>query len=209
MRFTLRRPDLGRALSGTGQAIERAVTAGMREVTAGLTESLRRDVVTAGLGARLARSWRGTTYPEAGSSLEAAAFVWSRAPKIVDAFDRGAVIRARRGLFLAIPTAAAGPTGRTMTGRSARITPAGFERRTGLVLRFVPRRGRPSLLVAENARINARGRAAPNKRKTGQASVVVFLLVPQVSLRKRLDLDRAARLWAMRVPALVARHWAR
>lgn len=50
---------------------------------------------------------KGKTFPEVGESAEAAAYVWSRAPKIVDAFDRGVVIRSARGLFLAIPTPAA------------------------------------------------------------------------------------------------------
>ena len=40
---------------------------------------------------------------EVGESAEATACVWSRAPKIVDVFDRGVVIRSARGLFLAIP----------------------------------------------------------------------------------------------------------
>ena len=207
MRLTIQMPDLGKALAGTEQAIESAVTSGMRDATTGLKEALRQDVVSSGLGERLSRTWRGKTYPETGSSMEAAAFVWSKAPKLIDAFDRGVVIRSKNGFWLAIPTAAAGSTGVGANGRSARITPGGWERRTGMRLRFVYRRGQPSLLVADNARINTKGRAAPNRRKTGQATAVIFLLVPQVSLRKRLDIDAAARAWAGRVPSLIARHW--
>jgi hypothetical protein len=147
-----------------------------------------------------------------GESAEAAAYVWSRAPKIVDAFDRGVVIRSARGLFLAIPTAAAGKSGRSAAGSRERITPEGWQRRTGLKLRFVYRRGRPSLLVADDARINTRGLAARNRRKTGKsqtslASVIVFILVPQVALKKRLDVESAAKRQAARVPSLIARHW--
>lgn len=207
MRLTIQMPDLGKALAGAEQVIESAVTSGMRDATTGLKEALRQDVVSSGLGERLSRTWRGKTYPETGSSLEAAAFVWSKAPKLIDAFDRGVVIRSKNGFWLAIPTAAAGSTGVGANGRSARITPGGWERRTGMRLRFVYRRGQPSLLVADNARINTKGRAAPNRRKTGQATAVIFLLVPQVSLRKRLDIDAAARTWAGRVPSLIARHW--
>jgi hypothetical protein len=87
MRFTLQRPDLGKVLAGTEKGIERAVTSGMRQASEGLKASLREDVVSAGLGERLARTWRGTTYPQATDSLEAAAFVWSRAPKLIDAFE--------------------------------------------------------------------------------------------------------------------------
>lgn len=207
MRLTIQMPDLGKALAGTEQAIESAVTSGMRDATTGLKEALRQDVISSGLGERLSRTWRGKTYPETGSSMEAAAFVWSKAPKLIDAFDRGVVIRSKDGFWLAIPTAAAGSTGVGANGRSVRITPGGWERRTGMRLRFVYRRGQPSLLVADNARINTKGRAAPNRRKTGQATAVIFLLVPQVSLRKRLDIDAAARTWAGRVPSLIARHW--
>jgi hypothetical protein len=206
VRFTIQRPDLGKALAETEKDIERAVTSGMRDAADGLKQDLREDVVAAGLGERLSRTWRGKTFPEVGESAEAAAYVWSRAPKIVDAFDRGVVIRSARGLFLAIPTTAAGKSGRSAVGSRENITPEGWQRRTGLKLRFVYRRGRPSLLVAD-ARINTRGLAARNRRKIGQASVIVFILVPQVALKKRLDVESAAKRQAARVPSLIARHW--
>lgn len=207
MRFTIHRPDLRKTLAGTEKEIERAVTAGMRDAADRLKQDLREDVVAAGLGERLSRTWRGKTFPEVGESAEAAAYVWSRAPKIVDAFDRGVVIRSARGLFLAIPTAVAGKSGRSAAGSREKITPEGWQRRTGLTLRFVYRRGRPSLLVADDARINTRGLAARNRRKTGQASAIVFILVPQVVLKERLDVESAAKRQAARVPSLIARHW--
>ena len=117
------------------------------------------------------------------------------------------MIRSSRGLFLAIPTAAAGKSGQSAVASREKITPEGWQRRTGLKLRFVYRRGRPSLLVADDARINTRGLAARNRRKTGQASVIVFILVPQVALKKRLDVESAAKRQSARVPSLIARHW--
>lgn len=207
MRFTIQRPDLGKALAGTEKAIERAVTSGMHDAADALKGELREQIVSAGLGDRLARTWRGKVFPETGDSMEAAAFVWSRAPKLIDAFDRGVTIRSARGLFLAIPTPAAGAVGRGATGKRERITPAGWERRTGMKLRFVYRRGRPSLLVADSARVTSRGLAARNRRKSGDATVVVFILVPQVSLRKRLDVESPAKKQAARVPGFIARHW--
>lgn len=207
MRFTIQRPDLGKALAGTEKAIERAVTSGMRNAADALKGELREQIVSAGLGDRLARTWRGKVFPETGDSMEAAAFVWSRAPKLIDAFDRGVTIRSARGLFLTIPTPAAGAVGRGATGKRERITPAGWERRTGMKLRFVYRRGRPSLLVADSARVTSRGLAARNRRKSGDAIVVVFILVPQVSLRKRLDVESPAKKQAARVPGFIARHW--
>ncbi|MBX6330142.1 MAG: hypothetical protein IRY89_16425, partial [Pseudolabrys sp.] len=197
MRFTLQISDIARDLAGAEGDIARSVTRAMREATEGLKSDLRADVVGAGLGQRLANTWRGRTFPESGASIEAAAFVWSKAPNIVDAFDRGVTIRSSRGFWLAIPTPAAGKTGLTATGARKRITPGGFERRTGMKLRFVYRRGRPSLLVVDNARLSKSGLARPNigrtrsgatfTRLSGRSTVVVFILVPQVTLRKRLD----------------------
>jgi hypothetical protein len=189
----------------------------MREVTDGLKGELRADVTDAGLGQRLANTWRGRTYPEGAFSLESASFVWSKAPNIVDAFDRGVTIRSQRGFWLAIPAAAAGVKGISATSAMKRITPGGWERRTGVRLRFIYRRGRPSLLVADNARLSKKGLARPNIGRTragaqftrlkGRSTVVVFILVPQVTLRKRLDIVSIAQRWADRVPGTIASRW--
>ena len=152
----------------------------------------------------------GQPLPAIGESISAALLVFSRAAEITDVFDRGVLIRSRHGLWLAIPTAEAGTRG---VGR-ARITPGGWERRTGMRLRFVLRRGRPSLLVADDARVNARGLAAAKRGRrrrdgmlTGAETVVIFILVPQVRLRKRLDLDRDASAAAAALPSAILAAW--
>jgi hypothetical protein len=126
--------------------------------------------------------------------------VWSKAPAIIGAHDAGTLIRTKNGFWLAIPTPAAGkaPGGR-------RITPASWERKTGMRLRFVYRRSGPSLLVADSVRLNTRGQAAVSRSKTGrgQVTVPIFLLVPQVKLPKRLDLARDAERAHEAVPGLV------
>ncbi len=217
MRFTIKTDDLAKGLAETEVEAARSVTSAMREVTEGLKSDLRADVVDSGLGQHLANTWRGKTYPESGVSLEAASFVWSRAPNIVDAFDRGVTIRSNKGFWLAIPTPAAGVKGINATGVMKRITPGGWERRTGMRLRFVYRRGQPSLLVADHARLSKKGLARPNigrtragntyTRLSGRATVVVFLLVPQVTLKKRLDIQSAAQRWGDRVGGVIASHW--
>jgi hypothetical protein len=42
-------------------------------------------------------------------------------------------------------------------------------------------------------------------RRSGQGAttVVMFVLVPQVKLRKRLDVERAAEHWSAQLPALI------
>ncbi|MFO1050491.1 MAG: DUF6441 family protein [Geminicoccaceae bacterium] len=163
----------------------------------------RGQIVGAGLGARLANSIRSEVFPKAGESLNAAAVVWSKAPVIVGAHDAGPLIRSRNGLWLAIPTPAAG---KALGGR--RITPAAWERKTGLRLRFVYHRVGPSLLVAEG-RLNSKGQAVASRSKTGRglATAPIFLLVPQVKLPKRLDLARDAERAHDAVPGLIVTNW--
>ena len=136
-------PDLVAMMAAEIAAGERAVTAAVREAGSGLKLGWRGQIAGAGLGARLANSIRSEAFPKAGASLNAAVLVWSKAPVIIEAHDVGPLIRAKNGLWLAIPTPAAG---RALGGR--RITPAGWERKTGLRLRFIYRRVGASLLVS-------------------------------------------------------------
>jgi hypothetical protein len=199
-------PDIAAMMQAEVLAGERAVTAAMRQAGSDLKADWRGQITGAGLGQRLARSIRNKTYPERGESLGAAAFIWSKAPKIIRAHDRGMLIRSKRGLYLAIPTEAAGK------GRGgARLTPGEWEQRRGMRLRFIYRRNGPSLLVTEKARINTRGTAVASRAKTGRGQVTapIFLLVPQVKLRKRLDLARDAERVANSVPGLIVVKWLR
>jgi hypothetical protein len=196
-------PDLVAAMAAEVKAGEKAVTAAMREAGTGLKSAWRLQITGAGLGTRLANSIRLATYPKGGESLNAAALVWSKAPVIVGAHDTGPLIRSRNGFWLAIPTPAAGKS-----RRGGRITPGEWERRSGLRLRFVYRRRGPSLLVAEG-RLNSKGRAVASRSKTGRelTTVPIFFLVPQVRLRKRLDLDRDGERALDSVPGLIVAKW--
>jgi hypothetical protein len=66
--------------------IESAVSSGTREAGRGLRTELRRQVTNAGLGQRLANSWRDKHYPN--QKLDAASLVYTKAPQIVRAFDK-------------------------------------------------------------------------------------------------------------------------
>jgi hypothetical protein len=196
--------DLERELVAEVKGAERAVTAAIRLAGAGVKAGWRAQIAGAGLGERLGRTIRDQYYPKGGTSISAAALVYSRASHIVGAHADGAVVRSKDGFWLSIPTEAAGKG-----ARGGRITPGEWERRTGIRLRFIYRRGRPSLLVADQARINKGGLAKASRSKTGrgQVSAVIFLLVPQVRLTKRLDLDAVTQEWRDRLPALVVQNW--
>src|ERR687892_1322016 len=190
------------------RGIERAVANGTRDAGRGLRTELRRQVASAGLGQRLANSWRDKHY--LNQKLDAASLVYTKAPQIIRAFDEGAVIRSRRGRFLAIPTESAPRKG--TDGR--RIKPSTFPEHRFGPLRFVPRPSGPSLLVVDGVRASfsrktgeLRGfrRATDRARQRGDGltTVVMFLLVPQVKLRKRLDVAQAAERWSTQLPALI------
>ena len=197
------KPDLIAVMAAEIKAGEQAVSAAMREAGKDLKSAWRGQITKSGLGQRLSKSIRSQTYPKTGVSLKAAALVWSNAPQIIGAHDTGPLIRSKDGFWLAIPTAAAGKS-----ARGGRISPGEWERRRGLRLRFIYRRSGPSLLVAEG-RLNARGLGVASRSKTGRGltTVPIFLLVRQVKLRKRLDLDRAAKAAQDAIPGAIVANW--
>jgi hypothetical protein len=197
-------PDIARLMAAEIKAGERAVSAAMSTASQELKVKWRGQITGAGLGRRLSNSIRSQVFPKGDTSLNAAGLVWSNAPQIVGAHERGPLIRSSSGFWLAIPLPAAG---RGFGGR--KITPLAWERKTGMKLRYVYRRGKPALLVADSARISKAGYAVQSRAKTGrnQVTAPIFVLVPQVKLKKRLDLDRPARAVGDRIPSLIVDKW--
>lgn len=195
--------DLRKLMASEVLAGEKAVQSAVRGAGKAVQTAWRGQITGAALGQRLARTIRSETYPKHKSSMNAANMIWTRAPTIVDAHASGALIRARDSFFLAVPLAAAG------AGRNGkRPTPDEWQARTGLRLQLIRRRNGPSLLVAEG-RIAKSGRAVASRSKTGRGltSVPIFLLVPQVKLRKRLDLEKPAQAALAALPAAIVRKW--
>jgi len=205
-------PDLAKIMAEETKAAERAVTLGVTQAGERLKSDWRTQVTGAGLGTKLARTIRSARYPKHGTSIGAASLVWSKAPQIIGAHDEGALIRSKNGFWLAIPTSVA-----RERIRRGPLDPGIWERRTGTPLRFVYRRSAPSLLVADNARFTKSGRIRENvtrrkdgtsySRLAGRTVVPIFLLVPQVKLRKRLDLAQDAERVARAVPGLIVASW--
>ena len=175
---------------------------------------LRADVLSAGLGNRVANTWRGKVFPERGESLTPAAIVYSRAAHIKRAFEEGATIRSNSGFWLAIPSDNVPDSLIRGTRGRGRLTPGILEQRLGIKLRFVPvfregAKGRFGLLVADKVRRRKgkRGgfaKASARALKKGEAeSVVMFILVPQVTLRKRLHIADIERQMASEWPDIM------
>jgi hypothetical protein len=168
-----------------------------------IKDNWRTQIASAGLGRRLGNTVRMEAYPKQGS-LNAAALVWSKAKKIVGAFETGVEITAKNARFLAIPLPAAG----TST-RNGRITPGEWERRRGRRLIFIRRKSGGALLVDNGTVIRGpstfgRGGVA---RGFKNRSVPIFVLVPRVRLEKRLGLLTAADRLANSMGARLVAGW--
>ena len=195
--------DIGAMMAAEIATGEKAVTKAVGDAGTSLKTAWRGQITGAGLGARLSRTIRSELYPNGQPSLNAAALIWSKAPVIVGAHDAGPLIRSKDGFWLAIPTAAAGKS-----TRGGRISPGEWEHRRGLRLRFIYRRSGPSLLVAEG-RLNTRGLGVASRAKTGRGltTVPIFLLVRQVKIRKRLDLNQATKTVQNWIPGAIISNW--
>ena len=97
----------GNAAAGLRREAESLIAAaaeGVADAATSLEQSLRQQVTAAGLGGRLASTWRSRIYPP--TETRASGEVWTLAPLIIEGFDEGATIIARNGSrWLAIPTA--------------------------------------------------------------------------------------------------------
>nr|DAX91026.1 MAG TPA: hypothetical protein [Caudoviricetes sp.] len=168
------------------QNCARAVTKGVSLAANGLKSAMRTQVKSAGLGARLANTWRGDVYPKAKNSVSAAGVVYTKAQKIMEGFEYQTVIRGKDGLWMAIPTTAI-----PKRIRNKRMTPALYEKSKGVRLRFVYRKNGASFLVHEQ------------KRKT----IVAFTLVPQVRMPKLINFAAEGAKWQVKLPSLILENW--
>ncbi len=145
--------SLSRMMEAEILAGERAVTRGVSSGGAQLQKDWRGQVVSSGLGQRLARTIRKQDYPKGDVSLNAASLVYARpnarpvgasAAVVIQAHDEGSIIKGKEGLWLAIPI---GEVAKRRGPRNRRITPLGWEQGTQRALTFIYRRGRFPLLV--------------------------------------------------------------
>ncbi|MBI1366877.1 MAG: hypothetical protein GC153_13090 [Alphaproteobacteria bacterium] len=196
--------------------ISKAAMTAIRQGQRGLLLALRQQVIDAGMGPRLANTWQDKgrktgrlIFPKQGVSKSPAAIVYSKAPAIIEAFDKGVTIRSEHGTFLALPTENV-PKG----SRGRRITPKNWPVSRLGPLYFVGRKGKVCLLVTHNSRMSFsrktgkfRGyRLASNswlKKKKSHGDVVMFILIPRVSLTQKLNVEAEVNKWMGQIVAIL------
>ena len=168
------------------------------EETRGLEQDLEKITRMAVKG-KLWRAWASDTWPKSGGlSREPRGRIklngGKRTVGAMTFFTKEGRITAGGGGYLAIPTKEAGSRGRVRN-----LTPGEWEQRNGKKLRFVYRRGRPSLLVADVGTLNKRtGSWRPITRKRtkadtrlgvfrGEQTIPIFVLIPFLNFANRFS----------------------
>lgn len=187
----------------------RSMRGALVEVGAWGKDLFRADIRKGGLGNRVANATRGKIFPKQGLALNPVFWITTNAKKLIDAFDRGALIVANGGaaVAVAIPDSPAealpNPKGPDDAVDEAR-------RRFG-ELDYVPARGsRPAMLVAplagftKTGRLTRRKLTKTGKLRSGTVSVPLFWLFPQVRLKKRNNWRRIRARFGSEAPQRLA-----
>ncbi|WP_336974177.1 DUF6441 family protein [Sphingobium aromaticiconvertens] len=219
-------PSIDSQLKDIELTIAQVATGSMQDAVDGLKGELRGQIIEAGMGQRLANTWRGDVYPKAFGkvSMNPAGYVRSLAPLIVDAFTRGATIKPINGSkYIWIPTKnvprrrRAGTYRSNMSRRSgggAAMSPEECELHFNT--EFFVRPGRQGSLLAFmdltaglNIRRAALRRDTAGRRKQGRKAkpVLMFTLRKTVTLRRLFDVEGPANRWGAKVPALFEARW--
>jgi hypothetical protein len=193
---------------------ETAAMRAMRWGAEGAQGDLRETTISAGLGSRVSNAWRMKVYPEQGRSLNPAAYIWSKAPRIIDAFDRGATIRPVNGAaYLWLPTKNV-PRRRARRDRQGQRIRAGAMTpdevdsffnsefvfkpgKNGTLLAYVnavSSRNGKSFRPATAGRLSGRHGMAPRKSEL----VLMFVLRRWVKMPKSIDIASVANRWGPR-----------
>lgn len=204
-----------------------AVTEGLRATGEGLKLDLRRQVAQA-LGHRAANMIGVETYPKGGkASFGAAVSVFARgdsAEKLLQAFSAETIIAPNGGKYLAIPTGFNKPGGGRRQGGNAAVSTKEmvslkkwtYVRPTqdgrGLVwfLRVSEAQakgkgGRVGSMAFAGGFKRVGGRRAGTEAALEAGAVPMFILLPMVTLKKRMDPAAIIQTWANRAPDLIAR----
>ena len=201
--------DLQAILDQAKGEVAAALRSGMAAAGASVQADLRSQTQSAGLGGGLERAWQRKDYPNPEKPLAPAALVYSKSVVLHRVFTEGASIRAARSRYLAIPTKEAEALGYARTDRSRKGggIPGGQQRRASQVYALIARLGAKNIRIepAKGGRRvviytppagrgkghTVRGRGGGSLGFQRGRGVVMFVLVPHVSLRSRIDFAAA------------------
>ena len=197
--------DLERWAKQETRAAEIAVTSVVKSRTRLVRNAVRRQIRRAGFerrafGASLESTIKGKVYPERGRSINAAGRVESKAVyrrrggdvDLVTVFSEGATVRG--GQYLAVPTEnAPWRSGRAGNAKASPTSDAAAGIRTGIFSA-----GDGVFAVYQKGKRDARGRP-----------LVLWWLVRQVRLTRRLDPERELERLTRNIDDLLARRWER
>lgn len=202
---------------------KRAVTLGIADTIEVGKQFARTQIRQAGMGDRLANTWRSRVYPNRANvySMNAAASLYSNAPHIIDLYSRGGTIVPVHGRrYLAIPTRYLPQVVPALVGNQARAkspTPLSVARHLGVRLLFRRNRHGSMWLEAGGLRLSRSkkaGRAGTAKRASdkmiakGKAlTLPLFWLVKSANVAKRLDLPAIEATMAAHLDGNVLKRW--
>lgn len=225
--------DLGTVFREIREEIHETVDAQVPAAGRALRVELQRQVLAAGLGVGNANAWRVRIYRN-GRGRMPVAFVWSRAPLIMQAFEFGADIVPRTGgRMLAIPTnfnRAGGRRGgkvlvtpqQMLGAKNSFVTPIkGTKRKLWWLrvnkasrIRFSKASKKNPKSVALRQGITdayVAGRRISDRRRRERAvqfgAVPMFVLSPRERLDKRLDIRGAAERQLSQLAQAIPAGW--
>jgi hypothetical protein len=217
--------DLVAAMADYEEKLAVAVTEGLDETLDRAHRDYRQQVEQAGLGTKIPRTIRKQRYPKSKPSIGASGIIWTRAPEIIDAFNSGSAIVPGHGRFLAIPTQWNRKGGRRKAAKEAtwtnvRVTPEEMIRSGADFV--IPNKGGPGklwmltishaqarkgkknkihdLAYAGGLALLGGGRVGRTRDILKHEAVPMYTLLPNVKLKKRLDIARIRSDASRRLP---------
>lgn len=210
-------------MAARAKGVASAVTRAVRAIAFGLQRELRRQVKKANFKSDgLEKLVRAKVLPRRGYAADAEGLIYSnakivRGSKVVDlieAFDKGATITAKGGKWLAIPTEDSASKKSNPSGGFQKFRPSQLSR-----LRQKSEAGNrgaaklhSSLKSIGQTELRFIPTKKPNLAMLAYASTlggelkVAYWLVKKVTIRKRLNVDRAKQKWLPKLEPRINRN---
>lgn len=190
--------------------VARAATATMTNVKDKIVNGGRASIAAAGFSARMQNSLRGRVFPRSGYSIDAAAWVWHRAPWAV-LFEDGGKIVGSPYLWLPLPSA------RPRLG-SKKMSPSLLASKGVELVSITGRSNKPLLGATVRLRrtqlTNPKPSLAQLRRgkdgvKGRLYTIPLFHGIKSVSVGKKIDIRGVAAKVSREIPSLFASHFSK